>query len=302
MGVPQGVLDLAVRQGGYITRSQLIENAMKPSTIDWRVRSGQLERTKSGLYRVLRFEDHLSLMKGAVLALPGAVVSHHSAAIVLELPNIPRYLPTVTVPASTTHTFAGVTVRRCDDLEPNHVIVSRSIPVTSVARTLFDLAGVVTPKEFGAIAEGAILQGMVGEEDLADIAARLSRRGKRGSKTVRDFLTTLSGPDISGTPLERKGRLILLRGKLPSPIQEFPIPWKKDRRFDDAYPEATLALEWDSRAWHLQRAAMASDRQRDREAALHGWVVVRFTWDDVTKRPAEVVQTVRTLLRQRTLS
>ena len=40
------------------------------------------------------------------------------------------------------------------------------------------------------------------------------------------------------------------------------------------------------------------DRERDRRALLHGWRVVRFTWIDVTERPAEVVEIVRALLNQ----
>jgi very-short-patch-repair endonuclease len=44
---------------------------------------------------------------------------------------------------------------------------------------------------------------------------------------------------------------------------------------------------------------MRSDRQRDREAALHGWIVVRFTWQDVIERPDEVSSTVRSLIAER---
>ena len=59
-----------------------------------------------------------------------------------------------------------------------------------------------------------------------------------------------------------------------------------------------LAIEWDSRRWHEMADAFVTDRERDRQAFLHGWRVVRFTWVDVTRTPEEVVSTVRQLLEQ----
>jgi very-short-patch-repair endonuclease len=60
------------------------------------------------------------------------------------------------------------------------------------------------------------------------------------------------------------------------------------RRFDDAYPDHRLAIEWDGRRkYHGQFAAFEADRLRDREALLNGWRVVRFTWNDVNNRPQD---------------
>jgi very-short-patch-repair endonuclease len=83
---------------------------------------------------------------------------------------------------------------------------------------------------------------------------------------------------------------------LPEPRLEFSIPWDPERRFDAAYPAARLAIEWDSRRWHELSDAFSRDRERDRQSLLHGWRVLRFTWVDVTERPTEVVETVRSLL------
>jgi very-short-patch-repair endonuclease len=47
---------------------------------------------------------------------------------------------------------------------------------------------------------------------------------------------------------------------------------------------------------------MAEDRRRDREAAAHGWVLLRYTWDDVTERPHEIAETVRGLLTERQIA
>jgi hypothetical protein len=132
---------------------------------------------------------------------------------------------------------------------------------------------------------------------LHAVVVQLARRGKPGSRVAREFLIARGG--TLATALERKGRGVLAAGGLPYPIAQYTLPWAHHRRFDDAYPEARLAIEWDSRAWHLQREAMTADRRRDREAASHGWLVLRFTWDDLKKRPGEVVSTVASLYATR---
>lgn len=113
---------------------------------------------------------------------------------------------------------------------------------------------------------------------------------------MKTFLEQRLGQDAGATPLERRGRRVLVAGGLPLPVAQLPIPWSPSRRFDDAYPAARLAIEWDSRAWHLQRAAMESDRKRDRLAATKGWFVLRFTSQDLKDQPEEVVATVSKLL------
>lgn len=295
MGVGSEAVHLAARQGGYVSRSQLTGLGLTERAIDWRINSGELIVVSSGVYRLFPSDDHEDLIRGALLALPEAVASHESAAHLLELPTLPRLRPTVTVASHTTHRFPGVVVRRGDDLDRTHLTRIHDIRVTNVARTLFDLAGLLRWSEFDALAEASLLAGRFKEKHLERMLTELGRRGKRGTRNVRDFLAIRSGAP-GATVLERKGRAVIARAGLPAPLAQLPIPWSERRRFDDAYPQSHIAIEWDSRAWHEQRAAMESDRRRDREAAVHGWKVVRFTWRDVTENPAEIVSTLSTLL------
>jgi hypothetical protein len=299
MGVPKAVLERASRQGGYVSRAQLVEAGLSDSAIDRRVSSGELVVVSHGTYQLLPSTDHIDLMRGAVLALPGAVASHQSAAHLLDLPRLPTLMPTVTVASHTTHRFPGVVVRRSDDLTRKHLTTVDRVPVTNVLRTLFDLAGLLDFREFDGVAEAAIVAGRIQLRHFDEITGELARRGKRGSRSARDFVAMRLGTDPRSTALERKGRAALIAVGLPPPVAQYPIAWSPGRRFDDAYPDAKLAIEWDSRAWHQQRSAMQSDRQRDREAAIHGWHVIRFTWDDVSKRPGEVGATVAVLLQNR---
>lgn len=299
MGISRRVLDLAVQQGGYVRRDQLLNQGVSPSAIDRRVKEGVITLVTPGVYVVIPSNDHVDLLRGAALTLSKAVVSHQSAAHVLEFPRLPALRPTVVVPSNTTHRFPGVTVRRCDDLADSDIVEIDGLPVTNIPRTFFDLARLLRFREFDAIGESLVIAGMMDLEQFELMTRRLARRGKGGSRHARDFLEIRAGSDRQATVLERKGRQVLSNGGLPEPIPQFPIPWATYRRFDDAYPDGKIAIEWDSRAWHEQRAAMAADRRRDREAAAHGWVVLRFTWDEITRLPHEIVTAVTTLLRDR---
>ena len=292
----------AAEHGGYLSRAQLQELGVHPSSIERGLRSGRLTQVVEGIYQVFPSDDHADLMRGALLALPDAVVSHQSAAHLLDFPRLPPLRPTVTIASHRTHAFPGVMVRRNDDIAPSHLVQVDSLPVTHIPRTAFDLGSVLRFREFEDIAEALILAGRMTEEAFAGITTELARRGKPGSRAAKDFLEMRAGALPGSSVLERRGRRLIAEAGLPSPVPEFPIPWAMGQRFDDAYPEARLAIEWDSRAWHLQRAAMEADRKRDRIAATYGWLVIRMTWQDITERPDEVVATVEQLLQTRTTS
>ncbi|MEX1281358.1 MAG: DUF559 domain-containing protein, partial [Acidimicrobiia bacterium] len=69
---------------------------------------------------------------------------------------------------------------------------------------------------------------------------------------------------------------------------------------DLAYPDLRIAIELDGRHWHDRPDAFQTDRERDRMAARHGWVVVRFTWLDLQRDPAGFIRTIVDLLASRT--
>lgn len=302
MGIPRPVLELAAKQGGFATREQLLSAGMSASAVDRRVNEGHLVVMSPGIYQVFPTAGHIDLLRGAFLALPGPVASYQSAAFLLDFRVLPKLQPTVTVASHTTHSFPGITVRRADDLKASHLTKVGGLLVTNIARTTFDLGGVLEFGEFESIAEALILDGRLKQRHLRRITEELARKGKPGTRAAKDFLEMREGARAGSTVLERRGRKVLADGGLPDPVPQFPIPWTPGRRFDDAYPQEHIAIEWDSRAWHLQRAAMEEDRRRDRDAALHGWYVIRFTWKDVSEQPVEVADTVAQLLHERQAS
>lgn len=288
--------EVAARQGGAIRRDQIREIGLSKGQIDSRVRSGRWTPIGHFGYRIIDMPEASDRVRAAIATLPGAVVSHDSAAEIHGMSRLRRGEATVLVHSRTTHDFPGVTVHRCHDLLDEHIVEIDGLPVTTVPRTIVDLSRFLTARHLTAVIASAITDQQTSMEAVHTVVNEVARRGKPGIRKLRWILDERAVGPRNGTELERIGAEVLRNGGLPEPRFEYPIPWSPDRRFDAAYPKSHLAIEWDSRRWHELIEAFARDRERDRQALLHGWRLVRFTWIDVTRTPDEVVSTIKQLL------
>ncbi len=290
------ILSLALKQGGVVRRDQALRSGFNDATIGRRISSGKWRRVGHGGYRLLESPGKLNLVRAAVAVLPDAVVSHNSAAALHRLPLVPIDVVSVSVHSRTTHTFPGVKIFRNHDLQSDHVIEIQDLPVTSSARTVVDLASTLSPRHLAAVVDHSIADGACSLDGLQSVLSAVARRGKPGVRNMRGVLDSRIGDPYDGTILERRGLALLTQAALTGYVQEFPLPWAPHRRFDLAFPAEQLAVEWDSRRWHVQMEAMRRDRARDREAIEHGWRILRFTWADVHDGPNMVIDTVRSVL------
>jgi len=240
------------------------------------------------LYRLLPAEGWKSHLLAAIATLPSAVASHESAATIHRIDRIRSPVAAVTVHSRTTHVFPEVVVRRAHDLVPEHVEDNEGVPVTTLPRTVVDLAGILGPSHIGDIIDDLVLEGRITVETIADTLAVVARHGKPGVAKLRSVLAERSDAPTPMSRLERRGLDIVEALPIPQPVREYPIPWTPHRRFDLAWPDANLAVEWDSRRWHGSLRQMGEDRARDRGAIIHGWAVLRYTWEDVRTRSFDV--------------
>jgi hypothetical protein len=289
---------IAARQGGAIRRDQALGSGLTKGQVDRRVRDGRWTVLGHAGYRIIDMPGTLNLVRSAVATLPDAVASHDSAAELHDLPKLRRGVAAVLVHSRTTHDFPGVTVHRCHDLRDEHIVEIDDLPVTSVSRTIVDMSRFLTVRHLEAVLGSVVADRRASVSDVQRVVDQVACKGKPGIRKLRWVLEERDSGPKDGTPLERIGAEVLRNGGLPDPYFEYPIPWSPQRRFDAAYPRVGLAIEWDSRRWHELIEAFATDRERDRQALLHGWKVVRFTWVDVTRTPEDVVSTVRRLLEQ----
>lgn len=188
-------------------------------------------------------------------------------------------------------------VHRTDDLGRNHVTNVSGIQVTTPARTLLDLAAPLHPKQHSKVTQEALASQIVTLSQLQQVLGDVARRGKPGVAVMRAFLDGgIDGVLARATALEQKGRAVLRLFGFTDPTPQYSPPWNKDRFFDDAYVEEGIAIEWDSRRWHSRVDDFDNDRRKDAEAVSHGWVVLRFTWKDVTEDPGSIGERLRSTL------
>jgi hypothetical protein len=286
---------IADRQYGVITRRQALALGMTDRMMRRRVTSGLWTRIEPGTFQLSgQASGLMRLLSAATLALP-AVVSHESAAELHGLPHVPRGRAVVTVPIRSANRFPGVQVHQSTDLAGDFIVMVEGLPTTSLARTVVDLAAVLRAGRLERIVDHCLVTRAVGLETLSETVARLARRGKPGTKALREILETRGpGLEISESILELELVRLLTEAGLPAPVQQHPLPWRPvgAGRADLAYPDLRLLIEADGRRWHALDQAFDSDRRRDNLAMLAGWRVLRFTWRDLVERPADVVTMV----------
>ncbi len=197
-------------------------------------------------------------------------------------------------------------------LPPEHLTTIDGLPCTTIARTLFDLAGDPLPWQRGherglAIHElktrslfNACLgrHGLTIEQEAAVLAA-LGRRGRPGSALIRHLLAEF-GPDHTPTEssLEDLFYEVVTDAGLERPDKQVKLGTDEafTGRVDFVYRAAKLVVEIDS-AWHDGPDDRERDRWRDNDLHGEGWRVLRFRYRDLVTHPERVVRAIRTALR-----
>jgi very-short-patch-repair endonuclease len=131
---------------------------------------------------------------------------------------------------------------------------------------------------------------------LEHISRYIERNGPANRKGVAR-LRRLLRDRTEGVPeseLERRFLRVIRKARLPMPARQHRIG---SRRIDFAYVEKRIAIELDGLADHRTKRIFEDDRRRQNDLVLDGWVVLRFTWDDVTKRSDDVIATIRRAIR-----
>jgi very-short-patch-repair endonuclease len=288
------IAGLAAGQHGVVSRAQLLDAGVGKRAIELRVRSGHLLRLHRGVYAVgharLRREGH---WLAAVLAVPGAVLSHRDAAGLHELrPANHRRIDVTT--CGHPHGSAAIAVHRTRVLDPEDVTTIDGIPVTSVARSLVDLACIVPRDHLAKVVKEAERRRVF---DLRAVERALARtRGRRGPghRALREAIEEHAalGLSASDSALEDAFLRLLKRNGLSSPRVNAIV---EGFRVDAHWPDHRLVVELDGWAHHRDRHAFARDRERDAALTAAGYRVVRFTHAQVLRGPDPVVETLRRL-------
>jgi very-short-patch-repair endonuclease len=228
----------------------------------------------------------------AVLACgPGATLSHWNAAARWGLLRPTRGPVHVTVAAECRHRV-GIRVHLVEQLHPSERTLRDAIPVTSVPRTLLDVAAVATPKALARAVNQADRLGWLNRGAIERLCLR--NRGRRGVKRLRAALEA-AHPSTGRTRSDLEADfLVLCRDSgLPSPAVNTTV---EGYEVDMHWPGTRLIVEIDGFEYHRTRASFERDRRRDAELKLRGYQVLRVTDAWLAGDPAGVATTVRMLL------
>jgi very-short-patch-repair endonuclease len=285
---------IATAQHGVIAHGQLFALGYGRGAIRRRLAAGRLHRIHAGVYAA----GHARLTvqgrwMSAVLAYgPRALLSHRDGAALWELLPIGGSRIHVTVEARGVRRRRGIAVHETRHLHADDLAIRDGIPVTSLPRTLLDLAEVVPA---GTLARAYDQAERLRLLDVRAVTALCDRSpGRHGLKPLGALLADRTRP----AP-ETKGELEALffdfcrANRLPLPACNAMV---EGFEVDAVWPAHRLIVELDS--WEFHRGKMAFERDRERDAILQaaGYRVIRITWRKLHDQPADIAALLRRLM------
>jgi very-short-patch-repair endonuclease len=295
-GADRAIGALAGRQNGVVARWQLDRIGVGRRKVDSRLARGSLHRLHQGVYavghRALTIEGR---WLAAVIACgPDALLSHRPAGQLWGLLSRSAVTPGVTRPGSF-RARPGIAIHR-SAVPPDEAGVLRGIPVTSLSRTLLDLAAVLPKRGVERALNEAEVRGLTDSLSLPDLLARYPRR--RGAATLRALLAARTPGGITRNDFEERFVAFLDGHGLPRPRFNATLPIRgRLLEVDCMWREERLIVELDGRATHGTDRAFESDRRRDRLLVAEGWRATRVTWRQLRDEPGEIAADLRGLLR-----
>ena len=256
-------------------------------TIDEWIGCGLLHPIHPGVYAV----GHPVLAPGAellaaVLACgPRAVLSHRSAAELWGMLEPREHMAIqVTAPGHGLDGPQGIYLHKTKVLSSYDCSVVDGIPLTSAARTVFDVASQATRSEVAAAYEVGLIDHRFTRDDMIKMAIRL--KGRRGIAKVRALIDRDAPPTVTVREAHRMLLELIRDSSMPHPKTEVPIG---RYRADICWPETKLVVEMDSSRWHNSPGKIEHDKRRDAELAALGYLTLRVTWHQLTKEPVAAI-------------
>ena len=292
---------LCRRQGGAVSRAQLLAHGIDDDRIRRFAAQGWLVRVRRGIYRAGTLTPD-GILWAALMALgPEAALTQrtarHEHVLLRERPS-----PTVDVTAPT-HRRPRRGIRpHTARLHPRDVTTRRGLRFTTVARTLLDLAAELPEPQLQAAVDEARVQRRLHRPSIdATIAGAPGRHGIGALR--RAIARHDRGRGLPIGRFERRAIGFLRDHDFPPYVRNYTIKVEREPFvLDVVWIEHRVGLEFDSRTFHDNDPSFATDRRRSRRFAAIGWHVVRATWIDLDERPDELAADVRALLLARSVA
>jgi predicted transcriptional regulator of viral defense system len=269
----EAIARLARRQHGRVARRQLLSLGLSADAVDYRLARSRLHVVYRGVYAVGHDTPtrEANWMAAVLAGGEDAVLSYRDGAALWSIRPNARPQIEVTTPRRQ-HPRRGIQFHH-SSLPSDEVTAVDAIPVTTVPRTLFDLATVLRPRQLERAINEAEVRKLWDELSLLDLVRRYPRRA--GSRTVRAVLEARNaGAKTIRSDLEVQFLEFVDAAGLPEPKLNDDA---EGLEVDAVWRDQRVAVELDSRTFHLTAAAFETDRERDRKLQTAGWRSFRIT-------------------------
>jgi hypothetical protein len=277
------IAEVAKGQGGVISLAQLERCGLSRSAAARRARAGRLHRLHRGVYAV----GHAAVGRhgrlwAAVLASDG-VLTHRTAGDLHALRRSVSARIEVTAPVA--RRIDGVLVHR--GVVPEITLID-GLPVTTVERTVLDLADVLRADQLDRVLDEADRRRILDVPTLTGLIG--TSNGRRGVGVLRRALASFQPPPFTRSELEIRFLALVEDAGIPAPmVNQMLLGYEVDFH----WPSERLVVETDGWGDHGTYAAFVRDSRREAALRIAGYEVLRLSWDQVVRRPGEVLRLIR---------
>jgi hypothetical protein len=295
------VLECMSRQHGLATRAQALAAGMTDKQIRGRVKTGHWVRLAHGVYRHGSAPNTLLARLLGVCLARGALASHRSAAALHGIDGFRLDRMEVVVPHGRGRPISGVNLHQSTQMDLARPVECDGIPTTGLGRTLLDVSAAVSRRRLDQAIDSVLRDGRMRTSDLYRVLVSHARRGRDGCAAFRDSLEDRHGETVPLSVWSRMVSDLLVESGLNCPTMEHRVH-TPDGEFvaqvDLAYPDSRIAIELDSRRWHLNRVSFDKDPERRNRLTIAGWTVLNFTWSHYVDDPRGLCATVTEACQQ----
>ena len=286
--VDREVERIASSAKGVVTHDELTGAGLSARQVERRLGRRSLIRVHRGVYRVGHAAEWLEATYMAAVKACGTRAWLSGRAAAFHFGVLRGAPPPAEVTTRSERRIEGIR-SRTRRLDPRDCATWRGIPVTTLARTIVDLAGLLTERELARAFHEASVQHAL-TPDRVEVVLRRNTKAK-GAARLRRVLHGDSPLLLS--KLERGFIATLRKHRLPLPETNRPAG---GRFVDCRWPERKLTVELDGYRYHSSRHAWEQDRRREREAYGRGDQFRRYTWADVFEDQEPMLRELRALL------
>jgi very-short-patch-repair endonuclease len=278
------ILSLASRQHGVVTRAQLLRAGISWQIVKRRLKSRFLRALHRGIYVVGHRLTPQALAQAAAYACGDfAAVSHEIAAHLHGMMRVDDGSEPVHVSlAKGDRRRPGVRIHRVASLPADEVTTVDGIPVTTPARTLLDIASVVSVRKLEKVFTEALGRGLT---RLTEVDSILQRHPRHPGAAVLRAILGSGSPARARSVAERHFVVLVRKAGLPEPEVNVTV---EGYEVDFLWRRQRLIVEIDGRAYHSTSERFENDRRRDRALVAAGYRVIRITWRQLVDEPIAV--------------